>query len=89
MATIPELRARLVVLAKQFNSQELLDIADELRRRPVRRRAPVTSQPSTPEVRARIRQFVQDNPDLSQVAVAREFGVNPGRVSEAIRGKRR
>lgn len=41
-----------------------------------------------PEVAAEIRAYHAANQNLTQSAIARHFNVNPGRVSEALNGKR-
>jgi hypothetical protein len=69
-------------------SAELFELADELRRRPTRSRAPVSSAPMTPELAQEIREYAETNPDLSHQAIAEKFNVNHGRVSEALHGKR-
>jgi hypothetical protein len=86
--TIPEICDRLRVLAAHYALPELDDLADELRRRPAGSRAPATSTPMTPALAALIRAHSMSHPSKSQVQVARHFGVNPGRVSEALHGKR-
>jgi len=42
----------------------------------------------TDKLRAKIRAIKEAEPDLPQAEIARRFDVNPGRVSEALRGKR-
>jgi Mn-dependent DtxR family transcriptional regulator len=51
--------------------------------------APARSRPITPSLKVMIRLFAANNPTMSQVEIGRAFNVNPGRVSEAIRGKRK
>lgn len=88
MPTIPEHRAELYALATRHNLPRLAAIADDLKRRRPPSLAPKTSSPMTPEIAAEIRAFKHANPHLSHVAIGAIFNVNPGRVSEAIRGKR-
>jgi hypothetical protein len=85
---LPEIADRLRELALDHGLPELDELAGEIRRRPVRNRAPVSSNRMTPTLRAAIRAMKSANPTMAQVAIARHFNVNPGRVSEAIRGKR-
>jgi hypothetical protein len=40
------------------------------------------------KLKASIRAFVKENPEMAFQDVANIFGVNPGRVSEAVHGKR-
>jgi hypothetical protein len=58
-------------------------------RRPAVRTTPVKHRPLTPRLKAAIRSYAKLQPDASQVQIGRRFGVNPGRVSEALAGKRR
>lgn len=85
---LPEVALRLRVLAIEFRCDELNDLADEIARRPRGQRAPTTSAPITDALRARIRAMKEAEPDLSQAEIGRRLNVNPGRVSEALRGKR-
>lgn len=48
------------------------------------KRAAVHSARSTPELKAQIREYVQKNPNVPSQHVAIHFGVNLGRVSEAL-----
>ncbi len=42
----------------------------------------------TDELRAEIIEYATANPSLPQTQIGRNFGVNQGRVSEALNGKR-
>jgi hypothetical protein len=42
----------------------------------------------TDELKAQIRALKAADPDLSQAEIGRRLNLNPGRVSEALRGKR-
>jgi hypothetical protein len=91
---IPEIIKRLREIAEQIQidfpteSGELFEFAEELRRRPTGPRAPATSTTMTPELAQEIREYAEANPGMSHQAIAEEFNVNHGRVSEAIHGKR-
>ena len=85
---LPEVAARLRELAVELDCDELSDLADEIGRRPIRQRAPVTSAPMTDALRAQIRAIKAAEPDLSHVEIGRRLNLNPGRVSETLRGKR-
>jgi hypothetical protein len=85
---LPEVAMRLHQLATDLNCNELNDLADEIGRRSPRQRAPNTSIPITEAVKAQIRAMKVAEPDLSQAEIGRRLNVNPGRVSEALRGKR-
>lgn len=89
MSTIPELREELRVLSYRLGVPRLREIADELRRRPPQGSGRKISATMTPELRAEIRAYAKANPELTQVEIGRHFNVNPGRVSEAVSGKRK
>lgn len=81
--TIPEIQRRLEELA-----QEITALSAELKRRPTTHRAPASSTPMSPAVIANIRNYAARYPMMSQNHIATIFNVNPGRVSEALKGKR-
>jgi hypothetical protein len=85
---LPEVAIRLRELAQDLGCGELNDLADEIGRRPAGKRAPISSAPMTDELRHEIRAMKEANPDLSQAEIGRRLNVNPGRVSEALKGKR-
>ena len=85
---IPEIRDELLEIAAATGNNRLVHLAHALTRRHADRKAPATSRRMTPELRREIAEYANANPDMSQVAVGRRFGVNPGRVSEALNGKR-
>lgn len=94
--TIPEVRDRLYELADEHAGSalgaELHSLADNLwRRRSSRSRTAgerVESRPMTPQLAAWIRGYAERNPDETELAIGIHFGVNQGRVSEALYGKR-
>lgn len=85
---LPEIAARLRELAQVHNIPELCDLADQMRRRPPRRRGLPVSARMTPALAAAIRKAVDAEPHVPLHEIARRFRVNQGRVSEAVRGKR-
>jgi hypothetical protein len=85
---LPEVATRLPELAVVLHCDELNDLADEIGRRSPRERAPTTSARMTEVLRIQIRAIKAAEPDLSQAEIGRRLNVNPGRVSEALRGKR-
>jgi len=85
---IGAVQKRMREIAMQRSIPELAALADELSRRPPRGRAPVKSAHCDDQMRMSIRSFHMTHPDASQVEIAKAFNVNPGRVSEALRGKR-
>lgn len=92
--TIPEIIKRVREIADVIKAHfpaefgELFELSEELRRRPSGPRAPATSTTMTPELAQEIREFAEANPGMSHQAIAEQFNVNHGRVSEAIHGKR-
>ena len=85
---LPEVASRLRELADELDCDELNDLADEIARRPAGQRAPISSAPMTDELRRRILDMKAANPSLSHAEIGRQFNVNPGRVSETLKGKR-
>lgn len=81
---IPALRERLRKLAKQHGLDELNDIADQMYRRAHTRRAPTRSPKLTPELAAEIRDYAAAHPKAHLQDIGEQFGVNHGRVSEAL-----
>jgi hypothetical protein len=84
---LPEVATRLRELAIRLDCDELLELADEIARRPSAQRAPRTSAPMTDSLRAQIRAMKSAEPDLSHAEIGRRLNLNPGRVSETLRGK--
>ena len=87
--TLPEVAARLRELAIELDCPELEELVDEIRRRPAGPRAPVTSQSMTPALERQVKAMKAADPDLSHAEIGRRLNINPGRVSETLRGKRR
>lgn len=83
--SIPDVRNRLREIADETGIDELRVIANRMYRRNHKgRRAPVTSQTVTPQLRNDIRAYMRKNPTASNQQAATHFGVNPGRISEAL-----
>jgi hypothetical protein len=85
---LPEIANRLRELAVELNCPELNELANEMGRRPAGQRAPKSSVPMTDALRDQIREMKRANPSLSHAEIASKLRVNPGRVSETLRGKR-
>lgn len=86
--SIPEVRDRLRELADEHGIDELHELAEELyRKSPAKKRAPVRSPKLTAEMAEEIREYATANPDAHQQDIAEHFGVNHGRVSEALNGQ--
>lgn len=96
--TIPEIRAALLGLADRIGVEGGLfgsELAGEVRtlalattRRSAVRRAPARYARLTEERQAAIRAYASNNPTASYTTIARRFETGPGRVSEAVAGKR-
>lgn len=86
--TIPEIRQRLYELSLEHGLPELAYLADETRRHYHGRKTPVVSKPLTPGRIGAIRAYVARHPTEPMHLVGIKFGVNQGRVSEALFGKR-
>jgi len=85
--TILQIRERLFELALVHSDPELADLARATYRRTYTR-APTTRKGLDSETKTNIRNFVMRNPNMAFQDVANKFGVNPGRVSEAVHGYR-
>ena len=81
---IPAIRDRLRELADEHDIDELNDLADEMYRKSAKKRAPIRSPRLTPQMAQNIRDFSAANPNAHQQDIAEKFGVNHGRVSEAL-----
>jgi hypothetical protein len=85
---IPEIQERLFAIAQQTANPEIAALAQALSRRRPLKRAAITSEPMTDELRDRIRHMARSCPQLSQKQIADAHNVHSGRVSETLRGKR-
>ena len=94
--TIPEIRELIGQLTEEsktlarrqlYIAQKINQLAEETRRRTYDR-APITSRRITAPVRVSVREMAANNPDMSHQAIAEAHGINPGRVSEILHGKR-
>lgn len=63
-------------------------LADSISRRSSIKHAPKASRRMTPELAEAIRKDKSENPSLTYQKLAERHGVNTGRISEALRGKR-
>ena len=87
--TLPEVAEELRLLAVQHNIPRLNALADEIKRRPMFTKSPITSAHMTPALKQAIQACHKANPLWPQAYIARKYNVNPGRVSEVLRGKRK
>ena len=84
----PEIQARLIEIAAEIGNDEIRDLAVKLSRRKPKSRAVAMSEPMSDEIRHRIRRMHKSNPDLPMSRIAAALNLNPGRVSETLRGYR-
>ena len=87
-AELNTLAGHIRTLGYANSASRIEDCVRDLKRRPPTRRAPVTSTPMTPEIAAKIRETAWKHPTWSQQRIATRLGVNSGRVSEILFGKR-
>ena len=85
---LPEVATRLRELASEVKCEELQKLANEISRRPITHRAPKQSASMNAEIRAKIRSIKRANPDIPHTVIGVMLNINPGRVSETLRGKR-
>lgn len=86
--TIPQIRARLHELSAELKLPELAELAEETRRQYHGRRAPVRAQAVTEDVVEDVKRFAAEHPKTPQREIGRAFGIDGGRVSEILFGKR-
>jgi hypothetical protein len=90
--TIPEARRLLLNLAATLDPKSAAEIQRIVREGMHRRRGvpltPPKSKPMTRGLAGQIRVFYGRHPGLSEQEIAVKMGVNAGRVSEALIGKR-
>ena len=94
--TIPQIREEVQQLTaestKLARRQFVINLRiDALMQETYRRsysRAPVKSKRITAKVRSDVMFMARQNPDMSHQEIAQANGINPGRVSEILHGKR-
>ena len=89
--TIPECRELLRIIAAALPAAEarrVRYVIGHMKRRPAVRMTPEKARPVTPAIRARIRHLAATS-DMNQMEIGLAVGVNAGRVSEVLAGKRR
>lgn len=86
MSDIPQARKRLKAVMEQLQqlTNEVQEIEALMYKDFVKPRAPATSVKVTPELAKTIAAFAQRNPLMSSQQIGDIFGVNMGRVSEAL-----
>lgn len=98
MSDIPQGRRELRAVARalqhgQIDNNLAADLIREivevlLVRAPPVRRAPDRYRRITPAMKEQIRLYARANPSAHQIDIGQAFGINPGRVSEILTGKR-
>lgn len=84
---IPDVAEEMRLIAARHGIPRLIELADELGRR-TSTKAPRSSNKMTPAIEAKIRKLKARHPDMTQLDIANQVGVNQGRVSETLNGKR-
>lgn len=85
---LPEIAKELRELAVLHNLPGLATLANAMKRRRMGQKPPQTAQPMTPALANAIRAHRAKNPSHTQTQIAAHFNVNPGRVSEVLKGHR-
>jgi hypothetical protein len=91
VSNIPRARKALTAIAQQLEvlAAEIDEALYDLNRRPpARKPAPRRAPPVGAEMAEFLREFARANPKLSQAEIAQRYGINPGRVAEALHGDR-
>jgi hypothetical protein len=97
---IRDVQTRMLELAGELEDpngeMELAEIAKELRvlvvelfRRKAVRKAPIKARAIDPQLKAQLREVARLHPEMPYREIGRMFGVDGGRVSEALAGKRK
>jgi hypothetical protein len=84
LISIPDARRLLTLWAEEYQMPQLAELASRMYRRSAVRRAPRTSPHVTREMAEEMREYADNHPNDSEQDIAEFFGVNPGRVSEAL-----
>lgn len=94
--TIPEVREELTIIAEELRglahksmqlTREIDALVVALYRQPAIRRAPVQSLPVTDAIIQGVLRMASD-PSIPVNKIAEYYGINQGRVSEILNGKR-
>ena len=90
--TLPEAREALLALAATLSPKEAREIQRIIKEGMYRRKGVIPTPPKsrrmTKGVVIQIRALHFNNPALSEQDIAAQLSINPGRVSEALIGKR-
>lgn len=100
MATIPDCRDTLTLLADRLRkpflslaertriAHQIDMVVTEMYRRSAVRKAPCKAKVMTPAMEVLARAMVRANPDVPMREIGRRLGVDGGRISEAVAGRR-
>ena len=86
---LPDIATELRQLAEKHSLPRLTELAENMARRKRAVKAPSVSKKVTPEMADAIRAYKKLHPDVTQLQIGVVFGVNQGRVSEVLHGKRK
>jgi hypothetical protein len=86
--TIPQIRERLIEIGVERGIPEVIELAEETKRRYHGRKGRTTAHQVTDELAARVRVFAMANPNLNNREIGARFKIDGGRVSEILFGKR-
>jgi hypothetical protein len=86
--TIPEIRARLFELADAHGIPELAVLAEETKREYHGRAGRTDARKVTPELAEQVRAYAARHPGENHRNIGAHFGIDGGRVSEILHGKR-
>ena len=93
MSDIPEARKQLLLVAKMADAATAgrirYIVSKYMTREKHVRRAPVKWRGVTPQIAHSIKTMAKSNPTMHLSEIAAKVGVNPGRVSEVLTGKRK
>lgn len=94
--SIIDVRADMVALAELLDSGEcsrhaaaakLHQLADDTYRNPAVKKAAPTARKMTDDLAFEVREYARDHQTMSNRQIGRHFGIDGGRVSEAMNGK--
>jgi hypothetical protein len=88
LLTIPQVREIIQRIATEREIPELLALIPHMYRRQVRRKRKAKAPPVTPEMRAKIREYARAHPEARLQDIGDAVGLNQGRVSETLSGRR-
>ena len=83
--SIPEARRIITAIGLHYDIPEILEVVSKMqRRKPKYPVARAKRRSLTPELAERIRNYKRSHPNMSNREIGERFGVDGGRVSEAV-----